>query len=395
MSLMRKLAGLAALALAGTSGSAAAQEIVLYDMQGYGGQSVRITGDTRNLTSMRFNDRASSLRIVSGTWEICVHENYGGECIIYNNDERDLGRFSNQFTSLRPAAPDLEGGRGGRRGSLTLYSGPNYTGRSVTLDHEEPNFDRIGFNDLARSARYDGRRSWRVCQHANYGGACMEINGDIPVLSGGMAGQISSAEPDNGTRRGGNRPRNGVWLYDGRDFTGQRYDVESDIPDLARYGFNDRADSLIVARGETWEVCEDSHYRGRCEYFDRERFEDLGQLRLRNEISSLRRVDGYGGGYPGGGGYGRIDLRGGVQGVSSTYFPRPEINGYPVDRCLGSSGRECDAVAADRICRAAGYREAAWFNIDRTRNYRTWYMGERRQCTSGRCEPIIDLLCSQ
>ena len=202
MSLMRKLAGLAALALAGTGGSAAAQEIVLYDMQGYGGQSVRITGDTRNLTSMRFNDRASSLRIVSGTWEICVHENYGGECIIYNNDERDLGRFSNQFTSLRPAAPGLEGGRGGRRGSLTLYSGPNYTGRSVTLDHEEPNFARIGFNDLARSARYDGRRSWRVCQHANFDGACMEVDGDIPSIGGGMAAQISSVEPDYGSRPG-------------------------------------------------------------------------------------------------------------------------------------------------------------------------------------------------
>ena len=58
-------------------------------------------------------------------------------------------------------------------------------------------------------------------------------------------------------------------------------------------GFNDLADSIVVARGETWEICEHARYRGRCEIVDSESISDLARYGFQNRISSLRRVDGY------------------------------------------------------------------------------------------------------
>ena len=52
--------------------------------------------------------------------------------------------------------------------------------------------------DQARSIRHSGRASWRVCTDSHFRGACMEVRSDVATLSGGMAGSISSAEPDSG-----------------------------------------------------------------------------------------------------------------------------------------------------------------------------------------------------
>ena len=87
-----------------------------------------------------------------------------------------MGRMNDQLTSLRPVVPGAPGrpGRpgGGNSGpSLTFFSGPNYTGRSVTITSSTTNFQQIGFNDQARSVRHSGRRTWIVCQDANFEGA--------------------------------------------------------------------------------------------------------------------------------------------------------------------------------------------------------------------------------
>ncbi|WP_300542268.1 beta/gamma crystallin-related protein [Maricaulis sp.] len=391
-----RTAAIGALALAGGcfSASAAAQEIILYDGPNFTGQQVRVTGQVNNLSAMRFNDRASSLRVVSGQWEVCQHDDFNGTCEVHSGDARSLGRMNNQITSLRPA------GYGPGGPGITLYSGPNYTGRSVTLTETTPNLQSVGFNDMARSVRHNGRRNWRACQHADFGGACMEISGDIPSIGGGMAGEISSVEPDFGARPGRpgggpDRPRSGVFLYDGPGFSGQRVDVTHDVANLEALGFNDRADSLIVARGEIWVICEDDHLGGRCQRVEGE-IRDLGQLGLRNEVTSLRRIDDHWGG-PGGPGYPggyRPDVTGGVRGVDAVFFPRPEIRGYAVDRCLGGYGRRCDQETADAICRSAGLRRAEFYEVDRYSRARTWYLGENEACRGGQCEPIVNVLCT-
>ena len=416
-------AGLAGLIIAGLAAAPAAAvqtpqtdefysgppEIVLYDGPNFSGRSLTLNAEAENLDRQGFNDRATSVRVVRGNWEICEHSNYGGYCQPISEDVRSLTRMNNEASSvrLRLRRPD-GGGNGGGRGSLTFFSGPNYTGRSITVRDAAPDFSRLGFNDLARSIRHNGGGSWRVCQHANYGGACMEVSGDLRDLGvGGMAGEISSATPDfggggrpGGPGGGGRLPAYGVWLYDGSNFGGQRFEVDRDVPNLDDVRFNDRADSMRVARGETWEICEDSYYRGRCEYVDGGEIASLFQFGLGNRISSLRQVDsGWRPGRPGGpvrpgwgdpGWGGRID--GGVEGITTTFFPVPEVNGQAIDRCV-YPGRDCDTVAADQICQAAGHREAAYFTVDRGRRYRTTHIGTGRSCQTGRCEAMLDVLC--
>ena len=51
-------------------------------------------------------------------------------------------------------------------------------------------------------------------------------------------------------------------LYSGRYYSGHYMTVRQSIPDLSRYGFNDRADSLH-ARGR-WQICSKTRSRGAC-----------------------------------------------------------------------------------------------------------------------------------
>lgn len=95
----------------------------------------------------------------------------------------------------------------------------------------------------------------------------------------------------------GGRDSVGITVYEDRDFRGRSATFRDDVPDLVRFGLNDRIESLEVASGELWEVCLDIHYRGRCQVFSG------GQADLRRngwdkEISSMRRVRGGGGYYP-------------------------------------------------------------------------------------------------
>lgn len=386
------LAGLAMTAFASVTASASAQEIILYDQPNYTGQSVRITSYVRNLSRVNFNDRASSARVISGTWRICQHTDMEGTCITIDEDHPTLERLANFATSVRPEGNGPGGEEHPGDESLTLYAGENYTGQFITLDSAAANLARHGFNDRARSIRYSGNRSWRLCQHANYGGACMEVRSDMPVIHGGMARQISSAEPDRTNRRG-NRPRDGVWLYSGAEFRGQRVDLDQDIANLARINFNDIIGSLVIARGERWEVCEHANYRGRCEVFNGDIVSDLSQYGLRHQISSLRRIDRWDD--SGGGQGGRWSaIEGGVRGVDALFFPRPEINGYGVDRCARSNGNRCDLETAERICRAAGYEHAEHYDIDRYFRVRTWHVGESRECRGRQCGAIVNVLCT-
>jgi hypothetical protein len=52
---------------------------------------------------------------------------------------------------------------------------------------------------------------------------------------------------------------------------------------------HDRVDSLQVARGEIWEVCQDKNFKGRCQVFSADQA-DLGRIGWDGMISSLRRL---------------------------------------------------------------------------------------------------------
>ncbi|HZQ62633.1 MAG TPA: beta/gamma crystallin-related protein, partial [Casimicrobiaceae bacterium] len=54
-----------------------------------------------------------------------------------------------------------------------------------------------------------------------------------------------------------------ITLYRGEGFRGPSFTADRPIGNLERFGFNDRASSVIVERGR-WEACEHARFEGRC-----------------------------------------------------------------------------------------------------------------------------------
>jgi uncharacterized protein YcfJ len=75
------------------------------------------------------------------------------------------------------------------------------------------------------------------------------------------------------------------WLR-GRVFTADRA-----IDNFENYGFNDRASSAVVERGE-WEVCDDAYFRGRCVTLRPGQYTSLAAFGMNNRISSVRPLRG-------------------------------------------------------------------------------------------------------
>jgi len=80
-------------------------------------------------------------------------------------------------------------------------------------------------------------------------------------------------------------------LYDREGLRGHVFTVDQSVDNLERYGFNDRASSIVVERGQ-WEVCEHEQYQGRCTVLQPGQYPSLDAMGMKNRISSLRRVQG-------------------------------------------------------------------------------------------------------
>jgi hypothetical protein len=97
-----------------------------------------------------------------------------------------------------------------------------------------------------------------------------------------------------------------ITLFEGENFSGQRFAANGSMPNLDPSGFNDRASSAII-RGGTWQLCSEAYYRGNCVTLQPGNYPTLGAMGLANRLSSLREIGwntGGGGGVPGGGGGG-------------------------------------------------------------------------------------------
>ncbi len=94
-----------------TAGHAAAQ-ITFYEGEGFRGRAVSASAEVRNFQRVGFNDRASSIVVDQGRWEVCEHARFEGRCVVLRRGSypslREFG-MDNAISSVRP----VEGG--GRR----------------------------------------------------------------------------------------------------------------------------------------------------------------------------------------------------------------------------------------------------------------------------------------
>jgi hypothetical protein len=169
--------------------------LVLYSDERFRGQARTVNGPTPSLGS--FNDRARSVRVYSGTWEVCEDIDYG-KCRTVNRDVSDLTGLglSKRVSSVRPAF----NGRGGYPPSgpppqlvrLVLYDRDRYRGGSRTIDAAEGSLG--GFGNRAQSLQVIG--TWQLCDGPNFTGRCVTVSQNVPNLSSyGMTNRVSSARP--------------------------------------------------------------------------------------------------------------------------------------------------------------------------------------------------------
>ncbi len=82
-----------------------------------------------------------------------------------------------------------------------------------------------------------------------------------------------------------------VTLYDQEGFRGHTFTANQTIPNFADRGFNDRASSAIVERGQ-WQVCADAGFGGQCIVLRPGQYPSLAALGFNDRISSIRRYQG-------------------------------------------------------------------------------------------------------
>ena len=81
-----------------------------------------------------------------------------------------------------------------------------------------------------------------------------------------------------------------VTFYEGEGFRGRAFTTNQRVGDFERFGFNDRARSVVVDSGR-WEVCEDSRFEGRCVVLRKGSYDSLQRMGLDDSISSVRPLE--------------------------------------------------------------------------------------------------------
>jgi Beta/Gamma crystallin len=84
----------------------------------------------------------------------------------------------------------------------------------------------------------------------------------------------------------------GMTIFEDPGYRGRSATFRDDVPDLRKFNLNDRISSLTIARGETWEVCIDIDYGGRCQVFTGTEPDLRNRGGWNDEISSMRRIRG-------------------------------------------------------------------------------------------------------
>jgi hypothetical protein len=84
-------------AMRGPAGS-----IQMFSRPGYRGRSIALDRNMPDLNAVRFNDRASSLVVRRGTWQLCTDDQYRGNCQVFEPGRYgDIGPFAGDISSAR------------------------------------------------------------------------------------------------------------------------------------------------------------------------------------------------------------------------------------------------------------------------------------------------------
>jgi uncharacterized protein YcfJ len=130
---------------AGLLALSAGAQITFYENDDFRGRAFRATRAVANLGTQGFNDRASSVVVQSGRWEVCQDTAYRGDCVVLRPGSyaslRDMGLndrlSSTRRSDQRRAVPDAPAPRPAtpyawrQRPEERLYNAPVNSARAV------------------------------------------------------------------------------------------------------------------------------------------------------------------------------------------------------------------------------------------------------------------------
>ncbi len=170
--------------------------IVLYDQTRFRGQVMNYKGPASSLSG--FSNRAQSVTIGRGVWELCEGRNFSGRCVTLEQSVPDLNAYGmrNRVNSVRPS------GGGGGTGPTTppqgdwyivLYDQPNYRGQVKRYQRSASYLAE--FTNRAQSVTI-GRGVWELCEGRNFSGHCVTLDKSVPDLGAyGMRNRVNSVRP--------------------------------------------------------------------------------------------------------------------------------------------------------------------------------------------------------
>ena len=253
----------------GASARAPRGEVLIYERADFRGRSIAVRDDLGDFELAGMNDRAASLYVLSGTWELCTDAYYRGSCRYYEPGQyRSLGDQARRISSARLVGAGQGAGhvqspgegrwQGVGRGDVSVFDARDFRGFLATLSDPARDFERLGINDKVASIIVN-RGTWEFCTDSLYRGACHVYGpGEYRSLPSGRDDAYSSARP---LQPRGSRYR--IGLFEGGDFQGRSVWLYAAMPDLERVDFNDRARSVVVESG-IWRVCSDARSAGEC-----------------------------------------------------------------------------------------------------------------------------------
>ncbi|MEO8384422.1 MAG: beta/gamma crystallin-related protein [Betaproteobacteria bacterium] len=304
--LVKNMLAVAALAVA----TQAAAQITFYQREDFAGRSFTTDKQVSNFGRAGFNDRASSVVVSRGQWEVCDDADFRGTCAVLRPGRYpSLATFSmnNNISSVRMVSRNLPLDDSRyvpvpAAAQITFYEREGFAGRSFTTATQVGNFSRHGFNDRASSVvvQHD---FWEACEDAWFAGRCVVLRpGRYASLTAmGLGDNISSVRvvgtsehldesrfaPPPASVPIATVPQ--ITFYEREGFKGRTFVTHEQIDNLQRYGYNDRASSAVVV-GEPREVCDGERFRGRCAVLQPGSYPTLEAMGLNDRISSVRAV---------------------------------------------------------------------------------------------------------
>jgi hypothetical protein len=267
-----------------------AGEIILYEGEGFSGRRMVLRDALPNFDNTPFNDRAASIVVRDGLWELCTDAYYRGRCVRFGPGEySDLsGGLTRSISSAREIRGSAVGGPVSET-RIELFERRNFGGSSIVLSSGVYDFERIGFNDTAEAAVVSGG-VWRLCEDAGLRGSCQDFAPGRYADIGYLQRRVSSAAIVS-VAGGGWAPRGhpSATLYEYPNFGGRSFTIEADVvSNFDRSGFNDRASSVRVDGGY-WLFCTDAFFEAACRTFGPGEYAEL-PWEINRKISSGRRI---------------------------------------------------------------------------------------------------------